>query len=135
MKLLLKRNKFLDDRTLGELYIDGVYFCKTLEDKVRPQKIQNETAIPAGTYNVIVNESPKFKRFLPRLLDVPNFSGVLIHAGNTPADTQGCVLVGESYTSNNDLFKSKIYEEKLVEILQKNGNKHSIEIVEIKENK
>jgi hypothetical protein len=88
--------------TIGKLYIDGSYFCDTLEDTVRnirPEgtgKIYGKTAIPAGTYRVQMTYSPKFKRKLPLLIDVPNFTGVRIHAGNTAADTDGCVLVGRN---------------------------------------
>ena len=69
IKLLVKREFFAETYTIGKLYVDGVYFCDTLENPVRPEgiKIPNETAIPYGTYEVIVNFSPKFKRILPRL--------------------------------------------------------------------
>lgn len=82
--------------TIGRLALDGKYFCDTLEDRVRPsgEKVQGETAIPAGHYEVILNWSPRFKCALPMVLDVPGFSGVRIHAGNCAADTEGCVLVG-----------------------------------------
>lgn len=82
--------------TIGRLVLDGKYFCDTLEDRVRTngEKVRGETAIPAGNYEVILNWSPRFKRALPMVLDVPGFSGVRIHAGNCAADTEGCVLVG-----------------------------------------
>lgn len=82
--------------TIGRLALDGKYFCDTLEDRVRPsgEKVRGTTAIPAGNYEVILNWSPRFKRALPMVLDVPGFSGVRIHAGNCAADTEGCVLVG-----------------------------------------
>ena len=83
MKLLLKRIAQKPNYTIGRLYIDGQYFCDTLEDAVREKKIAGKTAIPEGTYEVIVNRSPKFKRDLPLLIDVPNFEGIRIHRGNT----------------------------------------------------
>lgn len=126
MKLLLKRIFKGETYTVGKLYIDGKYFCDTLEDKVREVKIKNETAIPAGTYKVIVNMSPRFKRLLPRLLDVPGFEGILIHRGNTDKDTSGCILVGENKVKGK-VINSTPYEKKLVEIL-KNESDISITI-------
>jgi len=82
--------------TIGELYIDGVYFCYTLEDAIRDKKIPNETAIPCGRYEVITNYSVRFKRVMPLILNVPGFTGVRIHAGNTKADTSGCILLGNT---------------------------------------
>lgn len=100
MKLTLKRNFKGADYTIGKLYIDGHYFCDTLEDTVRPanKKISGKTAIPAGNYKVIKSYSPRFKKILPEILNVPNFTGVRIHAGNTPKDTDGCVLLGLNKT-------------------------------------
>ena len=126
IKLLVKREFFAETYTIGKLYVDGVYFCDTLENPVRPEgiKIPNETAIPYGTYEVIVNFSPKFKRILPRLLNVPMFDGILIHRGNSVKDTSGCILVGENKVKGM-VLNSTPYEEKLVELLK---NKKDIEI-------
>jgi hypothetical protein len=100
MKLTLKRNFKGPDYTIGKLYIDGHYFCDTLEDTVRPtgKKVAGKTAIPAGDYKVIKSYSPRFKKVLPEILNVPNFTGVRIHAGNTAKDTDGCVLLGLNKT-------------------------------------
>jgi len=135
MRLTLKRKTFLPDRTLGKLYIDGEYFCETLEDAKRDKKIAGETCIKAGEYGVIVDMSKRFGRLLPLLQNVPEFSGVRIHSGNTPADTQGCVLVGKYIDANNDLRVSRTFENELVEILQKNKRPHSIEIIDDEANK
>ena len=126
IKLLVKREFFAETYTIGKLYVDGVYFCDTLENPVRPEgiKIPNETAIPYGTYEVIVNFSPKFKRVLPRLLNVPMFDGILIHRGNSVKDTSGCILVGENKVKGM-VLNSTPYEEKLVELLK---DKKDIEI-------
>lgn len=95
-KVEVKRTFKGEEYTIGKLYIDGHYFCDTLEDKVRPlgEKIAGKTAIPAGTYKVKMTWSPRFKRYLPEILNVPNFTGVRIHSGNTAENSSGCVLLG-----------------------------------------
>lgn len=118
MKLTLKRIAKRDTYTIGNLYIDGKFFCNTIEDKDRGLdqsmtdeeilkiKVPNETAIPTGTYKITLNVvSPKYsqrsfyqknanKGRVPRLLDVKGFAGVLIHCGNLASDSSGCILVG-----------------------------------------
>lgn len=126
MKLVLKRTFLGKDYTIGKLYIDGEYFCDTLEDKVldtnkngkfdEGAKVPHQTAIPYGTYKVIVNRSPKFKRMLPRLLDVPYFEGILIHRGGHKDHTSGCILVGENKIKGG-LINSAKYELELVKRL------------------
>lgn len=94
MKIAIKRLHKTENSTIGELTIDGKFECYTLEDKERDVKIKGETAIPTGTYKVIINQSNRFKRLLPLLINVSNFEGVRIHAGNSNHDTEGCILVG-----------------------------------------
>lgn len=106
MKIEIRRFCRKSNYTVGWLYIDGKLICETLEDKdrgltqdmsldeIKKKKVYSHTAIPTGTYKVVVNNSPKFKRNLPRLLNVPGFDGILIHRGNTHHDTAGCLLVG-----------------------------------------
>lgn len=100
MELKVERKWPKATYTVGRLYVDGKMFCNTLEDRVRDlnteEKVYGETAIPAGRYRVIFNWSPKFGRNLPRLLNVPHFEGILIHPGNTAADSAGCILVGKN---------------------------------------
>ncbi len=96
MELRVERTDFSETSTIGKLYVDDQFECYTLEDKVRPVKIKGKTAIPAGRYEVIINFSQRFGRMLPLFLNVPNFEGVRIHPGNTAADTEGCILVGET---------------------------------------
>jgi hypothetical protein len=98
MKMVLIRHASANGWTLGELSIDGAHECFTCEDAIRTgAKVPGETAIPPGTYRVLITESPRFKRRLPILLDVPGFSGVRIHTGNTRYDTEGCILPGRSH--------------------------------------
>jgi hypothetical protein len=96
MIIHVKRLYNTENSTIGELTVDGVFECFTLEDKERPVKIKSETAIPKGTYKVIINMSNRFKKLLPLLLNVPNFEGVRIHPGNSNHDTEGCILVGRT---------------------------------------
>ena len=96
MKIEIKRLYKTENSTIGELKVDGKFECYTLEDKEREVKIKCETAIPKGTYKVIINQSNRFKKLLPLLLNVPNFEGVRIHPGNTNHDTEGCILVGRN---------------------------------------
>jgi hypothetical protein len=100
MELQVKRTDFSEESTIGELWVNGGFECYTLEDKVRPVKIAGKTAIPSGRYEVIINFSQRFQKQLPLLLNVPNFEGVRIHPGNTAANTEGCILVGETKTEN-----------------------------------
>ena len=126
MNIVLKRIAKRDTYTIGQLYIDGQYWCDTLEDRVRDlskeRKVAGETAIPAGTYDVVVNISPKFKRLLPRLLSVPHFEGVLIHRGNTAADSAGCILVGENKAIGK-VLNSTVWERRITEYLLDAQNK------------
>jgi hypothetical protein len=104
MEIVLNRTAKLPKCTLGELSIDGVHSCYTVEDTVREiagqspdkWKIPHVTAIPVGRYEVVVTMSNRFKKLLPELLNVPGFDGIRIHTGNTAEDTDGCLIVGET---------------------------------------
>lgn len=120
MKIKVKRYEFRDTYTVGRMYIDDVYFCYTLEDKVREgEKVNGQTAIPTGIYNVIIDVSTRFGKQLPHILNVPNFTGVRIHAGNTSKDTEGCILLGHTYAGKDFIGNSKsafdVFFEKLKE--------------------
>lgn len=93
------RHTAKDGATVATLLVNGAFECYGVEDMVRKdgEKVFGETAIPFGSYSVIINESPKFKRRLPRLLDVPGFGGILIHPGTTKEHTYGCLLVGRRF--------------------------------------
>lgn len=101
MIIEVKRTDKNDKRTIGLLYIDDQFSCYTLEDTCRSGvKIPGETAIPSGVYSVIISHSKRFGKALPEVLDVPGFTGIRIHAGNTDKDTRGCILVGLNRTEN-----------------------------------
>ena len=107
MKLTLKRIALCQTYTIGKLYIDDDYFCDTLEDTVRDlnkdgkfdnveKKIKGKTAIPYGTYEIKWTYSPRFRKYTPQLMNVPQFEGSRIQAGNSSTDTEGCLLLGEN---------------------------------------
>lgn len=138
MELLLKRKFKGESYTIGDLFIDGVFFCNTLEDTVRelrllcpdtPQhvkcqcseKVYAKTAIPCGTYKVTLTPSPRFKRILPRIHDVPHFLGILIHSGNQAEDSSGCVLLGKNRVKGR-VLESKETLKKLMAILKKESD-------------
>ena len=96
MDIILNRQKYTLKSTIGEIAIDGRHICFTLEDRSPNVKIPKETAIPAGRYRLVIDHSPKYDKDMPHILDVPGFTGIRIHSGNTPEHTEGCVLVGLS---------------------------------------
>lgn len=114
MKIEVVRNQLSANSTIGDLYVNGVWECFTLEDVVRGgPKVYGKTAIPAGTYEVQITFSNRFKRDLPLLLNVPGFEGIRIHPGNTAENTEGCILVGKAkaidlVTNSRDAF-NKLY--------------------------
>lgn len=140
MKILVDRKWKKEDYTIGKLYVDGVFFSNTLEDKdrsltsnmsleeIKKSKKTGETAIPTGTYKIRMDiVSPKYSKSswyvkncngarMPRLKDVPGYDGVLIHAGNTAKDTEGCILVGKNDVKGM-VTKSKDYFLKLYNIM------------------
>jgi len=99
MELKLIRKEFTDRSTIGELYVNGKFECFTIEDKDRKlesggKKEYAVTAIPRGTYQVVNSFSNRFQKYLPELINVPQFTGVRIHPGNKAEDSEGCILVG-----------------------------------------
>lgn len=147
MHIITERIAKKDTYTISNMYIDGVKFCNVLEDKdrgltsdmseedIKSIKVHGKTAIPTGTYNITLDVvSPKFSKYkqyqfcngkLPRLIDVPGYSGVLIHIGNTEVDTDGCLLVGQNnvvgkVTNSTATFKA-LYD-KMLEAVNRKEN-------------
>ena len=128
MELKLRRFEFGTTYTIGKLYVDGIYHCFTLEDKVREgEKVNGQTAIPYGTYSVIIDHSNRFNRDLPHILNVQGFEGVRIHTGNTSADTEGCILVGTTWAGKDFVGNSKFAFDPLFEKM-KAADKITLEI-------
>ena len=154
MKIKVERRWPKATYTIGRLYIDGLYYCNTLEDKdrglkqtdpetyIKSRKVAGETAIPKGTYGLSMNTtSPKYagvawywnfcRGKMPRLLNVPGFDGILIHTGTDALSTRGCILVGRNtkvgkITDSKACFK-EVY--KLMKEAADKGEEITIEIV------
>lgn len=152
MKLKLIRKYRLSTYTIGKLYVDGVYFCDTLEDKdrgltsdmslgdIQKTKVKGATCIPYGQYSITLNvksakySNPKYKYaqiangYMPRLLNVKGFDGILIHAGNSDRDTEGCILVGYNKVKGK-VVESQATWTKLYQRLKASKDAITIEIV------
>lgn len=152
-KLVLKRLYFKDSYTIGKLYINDSYFCDTIEDKDRGLtkcmseseidsiKVYGKTAIPIGTYDVTLNvKSPKFSDFkrykwakvcdgyIPRLLNVPGFDGILIHVANTADDILGCIAVGENKVKGQVINSTNTFNKLIKELNKYKDSTIKIEI-------
>ncbi len=120
MKLKLVRESFGDTFTEGRLYINDEFECYTIEDTDRKleeegEKVYGKTAIPKGNYRVNISMSPRFKKPLIEILNVPQFTGVRIHTGNSSANTEGCIIVGKDNKIADDdwIGQSKLAYEPL----------------------
>ncbi len=139
MNIILNRIAKKAKYTIGKLYINDQYFCDTLEDtdrgltqsmteqQIGSKKVYGETAIPTGTYRIIISYSNKFKKQMPLLLNVPGFAGIRIHSGNTEKDSLGCILVGKNKAVGKVLESRDTYS-KLFSILQEANKKETIKI-------
>lgn len=150
MELKLDRKYKKPNYTIGKLYINDKYFCDTIEDadrglkdsmsesEIKLKKVYSKTAIPTGTYEIIMNTiSPKFKNRswakpyggkLPRLLNVKGFDGVLIHVGNKPEDSLGCILVGKNNIKGQVTESTITFNKLMKELLQAHLKKEQITI-------
>lgn len=143
MEIIVNRIARKDGYTIGRMSLNGEYFCDTLEDtdrgldatmsvdEILAKKIKAQTAIPTGKYDVILTFSPRFKRVLPLLLNVPGYQYIRVHNGNRPDSTEGCLLVGEN-KAKGQVLNSRATLEKLMSVLlecEKRKEKISITIV------
>lgn len=140
MRLTLKRIANKKTYCIGKLYINGKYFCDTLEDvdrgldstmteeDIKKIKVKGETAIPTGIYKIILNYSPKFKKVMPLITNVKGYSGVRIHTGNSAKDTEGCLLVGKNTVVGRLTESRKMYDALFKRLQQKGSNDITIEI-------
>ncbi len=117
MDIIINRFDKTENYTVSRLEILDTFNCFILEDAERPEKIKHQTCIPAGRYEVIINYSPKFKQFLPLLLNVPNFEGIRIHKGNTIAHTSGCLLPNLVYEGKGIMRYSEAATSVLINLI------------------
>lgn len=128
MEIRVKRIARKDGYTIGRMSLNNEYFCDTLEDtdrglnsamsvdEILSKKRKGITAIPIGEYDVILTFSPKFKRVLPLLLNVPGYQYIRVHHGNLPSSTDGCLLVGENKVKGQ-IINSRATLERLMSVL------------------
>ena len=134
MELKLERKYRSNNYCIDKLYINGKYFSDALEDpdrgltdtmsleEIQKIKIKGNTCIPYGTYNVTITYSPRFKKNLPLINNVKGFDGIRIHSGNTPQDTEGCLLLGLNKVKGR-VVDSKVTVNKFIDIVQEALNK------------
>ncbi|MBN2787413.1 MAG: hypothetical protein JXQ69_03720 [Paludibacteraceae bacterium] len=142
MELTLRRIAYRDSYTIGHLYVNGQYFCDTIEDVVRDnnrdgdlddpgeEKVFSKTAIPQGRYVVVVNKSPRFKRLLPLLLNVKDFEGIRIHNGIDENSSSGCIIVGENKEVGK-VTNGRVYMNKLTDLIITAQRKNEKVIIQI----
>ena len=142
LNIYIDRKWHRSNYIIGNLYLNGIFFSNTLEDKdrglkqdmaldiIKELKVYGQTAIPSGRYKVVVTYSNRFKRPLPLLLNVPGFDGIRIHAGNTPEDTHGCILVGKN-DRVGQVRQSRVFMARLQQVIENtinNGGKVFLDI-------
>lgn len=140
MKLELKRKALMDTYTVGDLFINDVFFCNILEDKVRDfnkdgdledkgeTKVYGKTAIPYGTYTIDLTYSNRFKKILPLIEDVPGFEGIRIHSGNSAEDSSGCLLCGNNTEKGMVTDSRKVFEKLMIRLVDAHEMKETITI-------
>ena len=128
MQLDLHRKWLKKGYSIGILSIDGKRFCESVEDEdrglkqtdsletIKAKKVKGKTAIPVGTYEIKITYSPRFKKNLPLLLNVPGFDGIRIHSGNTADDTEGCLIYGKN-TEVGKVTNSRFWTNQVIEAI------------------
>jgi len=135
MHIKAHRNVFTENTTISNVTVNGDFLCFILEDKDRKleeggTKVYGKTAIPRGFYEIVMDYSPKYKKNMPHILDVPQFEGIRIHPGNKEDDTEGCLIPGMDYKTDL-VSESKVAYEKLLSLMLSAwtaGEKVTIEI-------
>ena len=134
MELRLERKYRSSKYCIDKLYINGKYFSDALEDpdrgltdsmsleEIKKIKVKGNTCIPYGTYNVTITYSPRFKKNLPLINNVNGFDGIRIHSGNTPQDTEGCLLLGFNRVKGQ-VVDSRVTVSKFITQMQQALNK------------
>ncbi|SFG38145.1 DUF5675 family protein [Prevotella sp. KH2C16] len=134
MRIRIDRKWKRDAYTIGRLSVNGTYLCDCVEDRdrgldasmplseIRKRKVAGETAIPYGEYEVLITLSPRFRRKLPILLNVPCYEGVRIHPGNTAADSAGCILPGLNKVVGG-VVNSRYWTDRLIDLIQRALNR------------
>ena len=132
MQIMLTRNWKKPDYTIGRIFINNAFFCNSMEpidrglrqdmpiEDIKRLKVKNKTAIPTGTYKVMMTWSPKYQKKMPQIMNVPCFDGVRFHPGNKPKDTRGCVLPGENSVKGMVVNSTKYFNQ-FVSMLEGSG--------------
>lgn len=144
MELVLKRKESNKNETLGELYIDGEFECFILEDEFREVKVKHETRIPQGKYEITLRTygghyeryTTKFRKWhkgMLQLMNVPNFTDILIHIGNKDSDSSGCLLTGKQVNKDNDdkitlLYSTIAYKQMYEKVIKAFDRKEQVYI-------
>ena len=139
MQVLLTRNWKKPDYTIGRIFVNNAFFCNSMEDtdrglrqdmpleEIKRLKVYGKTAIPTGTYTIMMTYSPKYKKKMPQLMKVPGFEGIRIHPGNGPEDTLGCILPGDNKVKGR-VINSTIRFNQFVSMLEGAGGVATIVI-------
>lgn len=126
MIISVRRTDYLEKCTIGQLYVDWVWKCYTLERP--PHPITGKGCIPPGDYPVIIDFSNRFQRDMPHILQVPGYQGIRIHPGNSDQDTEGCILVGLEWNGGDFIGQSKFAFDQIFSIIQNSNNAVELDI-------